>query len=154
VGKNNNPRWEHKIHLCMFSSMHDWCSLYHTWFVFHLLDKTLAGQYTHQFSMLTDNGGWRWRWRQWMSSRFYQWMIYRSLQFGVQHRNMCSESHPDFHSLQIENCTAKLIVKTTIKQEGNFELTSQRLLGHLNLSQANSKATILQICVRDFHRNL
>jgi len=37
-----------------------------------------------------------------------------------------------------------------IKQDGNFELTSQMLVGHVNLLLANSQATILWISPVDF----
>jgi len=37
-----------------------------------------------------------------------------------------------------------------IKQEGNFELTSLTFVGHVNLSLANSQATIFWISVGDF----
>jgi len=47
-----------------------------------------------------------------------------------------------------------LIVKTTIKQEGNFELTSRTFVGHVNLSLATSLATIVRISVGDCVRNL
>jgi hypothetical protein len=37
-----------------------------------------------------------------------------------------------------------------IKQDVNFELTSQTFVGHVNLSLANSQATISQIAVGDW----
>jgi len=67
---------------------------------------------------------------------------------------MSGEYDPQFQSLQIETCTPKLIVKTMIEQEGNFELTSRTFVGHVNLFLANSRATILQIPVGDCDRNL
>ena len=66
---------------------------------------------------------------------------------------MFGEYDPQFQSLQIGTCTPTLIVKTTIKQEGNFELTSRMFLGHVNLSLANSQATILWITVGDCVQN-
>jgi len=66
---------------------------------------------------------------------------------------MSGEYDPQFQSLQIETCTPKSIVKTMIKQEGNFELTSRMFVGHVNLSLANSQATIFRITVGDCIRN-
>jgi hypothetical protein len=37
-----------------------------------------------------------------------------------------------------------------IKQEGNFELTSRTFVGHVNLSLANSQATIFRVSVGDW----
>jgi len=66
---------------------------------------------------------------------------------------MCGEYDPQFQSLQIEACTPKVIVTTTIKEEGNFEPNSRMFVGHVNLSLANGQATILRISVGDFVRN-
>jgi hypothetical protein len=66
---------------------------------------------------------------------------------------MPGECDPQFQSLQSETCTPELMVKTAIKQEGNFELTSRTFVGHVNLSLANSQATIIQISVGDCVRN-
>jgi hypothetical protein len=47
--------------------------------------------------------------------------------------------------LQIESGTHKFIVKTMMIQEGNFELTSQMIVGHVNLSLAKIQVTIFRI---------
>jgi len=74
-------------------------------------------------------------------------MIGLSFPYVVCHRSMSTEYDPQFQLLQIETCTPELIVKTPIKQEGNFELTSCTYVGHVNLSFANGQATILRITV-------
>jgi len=66
---------------------------------------------------------------------------------------MCSEYDPQFQCPQIETGTSKVIVKTIIKQEGKFELTSRMTVGHVNLSLANSQATIFRISVRNCDPN-
>jgi len=76
-------------------------------------------------------------------------MFYLSFPFVICVRSMSGESDPQFQSLPIETCTPKLIVKTTIRQEGNFELASQMFVGHVNRSLANRQATIIWISVRD-----
>jgi len=81
-------------------------------------------------------------------------MIYHSFPFVVCHGSISSEQDQQFQSLQIEWCTPELIVKTTIELEGNIELTSQTFVGHVNLSLANSQATIFRISVGDFVRTL
>jgi hypothetical protein len=60
---------------------------------------------------------------------------------------MFREDDSECQSLQMETCTSKLIVDTTIKQEWNFELTSQQFMVYVNLSWPNSQGTILQISV-------
>jgi len=76
-------------------------------------------------------------------------MIDRSFPFVVCHRSISGEYDPQFESLQIKTCTAILIGKTTIKQQGNFELTSQTFVGHVNLTVANSQATVFRTSVGD-----
>jgi len=49
----------------------------------------------------------------------------------------------------METSTPKLIVKATIKQEGNFERTLGTFVEHVNLSLVNSQGTILWITVGD-----
>jgi hypothetical protein len=93
------------------------------------------------------------QWGQWMSGWFYQSMICHSFPFGVCHRSMSGDYDPQFQLLQIETWSSKLIVKTTIIQEGNFELTSRTIVGHVNLSLANGQATINRISVGDCIRN-
>jgi len=67
---------------------------------------------------------------------------------------MSSEYDRQFQLLQVETCSRKSIVKITITQEGNFELTSLLFVGHANLTLANSTATIFQIPVSEFVQNL
>jgi hypothetical protein len=62
---------------------------------------------------------------------------------------MSSEQDPQFQLLQIETCTPKLTIKTTIKQEGNFELTSQTMVGLVNLLLDYSQGTIFRMSVGD-----
>jgi len=88
-----------------------------------------------------------------MSCPVYQSMICLSFPFAVCHRCMTSEYGAQFQSLQIETCIPKLIVKTTIKQEGIFELTSGTFVGHGNLSIANSQGTIVRMSVGDCVQN-
>jgi len=76
-------------------------------------------------------------------------MINLSFPFVTCQRSMSGEYDPQFQLLQIETCTPKLMVKTTIEQEVNFELTSRRFVGHVNLSFANSQATIFRIQLGD-----
>jgi len=88
-----------------------------------------------------------------MSGWFCQSMIYLSFPFVVCHRSMSSEYDPQFHSLQIETCTPKLLVKTTTKQHRNFKLPLGWFAGHLNLYFVNSQATIFHITVGDWVQN-
>jgi hypothetical protein len=67
---------------------------------------------------------------------------------------MSGKSAPQLQLLLIKTCTPTLIVKTTISQGGNFDLTSQTFVGHINLSLANSQATIFQISVGSSVQNL
>jgi len=67
---------------------------------------------------------------------------------------MSGEYDPQFQSLQMQTCTPKLIVKTTMKHEGNFEPTSRTFVGHGNLSLNNSQDTMFQISVGDSNQNL
>jgi len=60
---------------------------------------------------------------------------------------MYSKYNAQFKLPRIVTYTPKLIVKTMIKQERNFELTSGVFVGHANLSLAKSQATILRISV-------
>jgi len=66
---------------------------------------------------------------------------------------MSGEQDPRYQALQIEMCTPNLIVKRTIEQEANFELTSRTFMGYVNLTWANSNATIFQISVGGRVRN-
>jgi hypothetical protein len=66
---------------------------------------------------------------------------------------MSGEYDPQFQWLQIKTSTAKLIVEATIKQEGNYKLTSQTFMGHVDLCMANSQATIFWISVGNCVRN-
>jgi hypothetical protein len=52
---------------------------------------------------------------------------------------MSGEYDPQFQLLQIKTCTPKSIIKTTIKQEANFEVSLQRFVGHVMLSLTNSR---------------
>ena len=67
---------------------------------------------------------------------------------------MFGEEDPKFQSLQIKSCTSRLIVKTIIKQEWNFEFTLWKFVGLVNQSFANSHATMIQTSVGDIVRNL
>jgi len=80
-------------------------------------------------------------------------MIYLSFPFVISHRSMSGEYDPQSHSLEITTCSPKLIVKTTIKQEGNFELVSGTFVGHLNVSLANTLATIFGISLGNMFWN-
>jgi len=57
-------------------------------------------------------------------------MIYLSFPFVECQRSMSGEYDPKFQSLQVETCTSKLVVKTTSKQERNFEHSSRTFLEH------------------------
>jgi len=83
----------------------------------------------------------------------YQLTINLSFPFAVCHRCMSSEYEPRFQLLQIKTCTPRLIMKATVHQDGHCELTSQTFVGHVNLSLANSQATIIRISVGDFVPN-
>jgi len=154
VRKKENPSREDEIHVWMHYEPCDWCFLYRTYIVLHLLDKTLAGRSTHPFCRPTDNGGWPLRWGQWMLGWFHQSMMNLSFPFVVCHRSMSGKYDPQFQLLQIETCTSKLIVKTTVKQEGNFKLTSREFVGHVYLALANSQAIIFRMSVRQCLLNL
>jgi len=69
------------------------------------------------------------------------------------HRSMSDENDQKFPSLQIKTCTPKPIIKTTMKQQLNFELILQMLVWHVNLSLANSQAIIFWISVGNLIRN-
>jgi hypothetical protein len=60
---------------------------------------------------------------------------------------------PQYQWLQINNFNPKLILNTTIKPEGDFELTSQTFVGHVNLILGNLQATMFRISVGDSVRN-
>jgi len=45
------------------------------------------------------------------------------------------------------------IVRTTMKQVRNFDLTSRMFVGHVNLSLENSQATIFETSVDDVVQN-
>jgi len=62
---------------------------------------------------------------------------------------MSAEYDPQFRSLQIWTCIPKLIVKTKVQQEVNFEFASQMFVWHVDLSLANSQATIFRFSVGD-----
>jgi hypothetical protein len=66
---------------------------------------------------------------------------------------MSGESDPQFQLLQIETCTSKMNVKTTITQEGNFEFASWTFVGHVNISWTDSPAAIFQIWLGDSIQN-
>jgi len=85
-----------------------------------------------------------------MSSWFHQLRIYLSFSFFGCHWSLSGESGPQFQSLHIQTCTDKLIMKTIIKWEENFEPTSWKFLGHFNRSLANTQATIVEIIIGDF----
>ena len=103
----------------------------------HLLDQPLAGPWTRLFGWPTDNCRCWSRCGQWMSASSYQSTIYLSFLCVVHHRSMSGEYDLQFQSLRIKTCTPKLIVKTTIKQPGNFELTSGRFVRHVNMPLAD-----------------
>jgi hypothetical protein len=88
-----------------------------------------------------------------MSGLFYQSMVNLSFPFVVCHRTMSSEQHPHYQSLQMKTCSPQLIIKAMIKQDGNFEITLQNFVGHVNLFLANSSATIFWINVGDWVPN-
>jgi hypothetical protein len=81
-------------------------------------------------------------------------MINPSFTYITCHGSMSGKYDPPCQLLQFETCTLKLIVKTSINQEGTFELIPRTFVGHVNLSLANSQATIFRICVSDFIQNL
>jgi len=66
---------------------------------------------------------------------------------------MSSEYHPRFQSLEIETFTPKFTVKKTIKQEVNIELPLRTFVEHVNLSLANSKASVSWISGGDYVEN-
>jgi len=123
--------------------------LFGPYVVLHLLDQTRVGPWSCLVSRPTDNLVWWSYWGQSKSDWFHQSMIYLFFLFVVRHTSMTSKYPANFESLGIKTCTPKLIVKTTMKQEGNFELTSWKFGGHVNLSLANSQATIFQSSVSD-----
>jgi hypothetical protein len=58
---------------------------------------------------------------------------------------MSCESDPEIQSLQIETCTRKSIVKTTIQSMANFEFIQPLFIQPLNMIFGHSKATIVLI---------
>jgi len=75
------------------------------------------------------------------------------MQYVVCHRSISGEYDHQFQTVQIETWVANLIIKTTIQQEGNFALTSQTFVGHVNLILSNSQAPIFWISVGDWVQN-
>lgn len=66
---------------------------------------------------------------------------------------MFGEYDPQLLSLQIEICTSKLIIRTMLKQQWDFEFTSRMFVWHVYLFMPDSQASIYQISVGNFVEN-
>jgi hypothetical protein len=68
-------------------------------------------------------------------------MINLASPFVVGHKSMSSKEDRQCQSLQIETCNPTLMIKKTIKEKGNFELTQRISARHVKMILANSHIT-------------